>query len=387
MKKILLSMLALAAFGFANAETVSLDCNDAKDLKGTHNETQYNDDETVKAYENWQPLESLTIGDYTFTFANPGEGNNEPAYYTAKEGNQYTIRLYVGNSMTITAPEGTTMGGIVLNGSNAKDSFVAPTTDSGTATYESQKVTWGAEEGVASVTFTFSGTFRINTLDITTGNGEEPVTPVDPVDENVIFSETFATSLGEFEIDDVTMPEEGLSYVWSASTTYKCAQASAYLDGVAYATESWLISPVIDLTEAVKPALSFDSAIKFAPDETPVSVWVCEENAEWDAVEVESFGTNEDFTSVTNSDIDLTAYAGKKIQLGFKYTSTDEAACTWEIQNVKIVETDGAGVADIAVDANAAVEYFNLQGVRVANPTNGLYIRRAGNTVTKVLVK
>lgn len=41
----------------------------------------------------------------------------------------------------------------------------------------------------------------------------------------------------------------------------------------------------------------------------------------------------------------------------------------------------------ISDDANAPVEYFNLQGVRVENPANGLYIKRQGNTVTKVVVK
>ena len=46
------------------------------------------------------------------------------------------------------------------------------------------------------------------------------------------------------------------------------------------------------------------------------------------------------------------------------------------------------GVNDIlSNDTNAPVEYFNLQGVRVANPENGLYIRRQGNIATKVLVK
>ena len=45
------------------------------------------------------------------------------------------------------------------------------------------------------------------------------------------------------------------------------------------------------------------------------------------------------------------------------------------------------GVEDIAVDENASVEYYNLQGVRIDNPTNGLYIRRQGNTATKVLVR
>lgn len=393
MKKFLLSMTTLVAFGLANAETVTLDCNNAENIKGTHNETSYKADGSVQSYENWKPLESLTIGEYTFSFAHPGESEentNWPAYYTAKEGSQYTIRLYSGNSMTITAPEGTTMGGIVLNCSNGKEDFSC-TVDAGNVVYDyasgsKQTLTWGATEGVANVTFNVGGTIRINTLEITTGNGEEPVEPDDPtIGENVIFAETFASSLGEFEIEDVNLPE-GLSYVWSHSDSYKCAKASGYYQK-AFATEAWLVSPVVDLTEARKPMLSFDSAIKFAPDEMPVSVWVREEGAEWNAVTVESFGTNEDYTFVTNSDIDLTAYAGKKIQLGFKYTSTEEAACTWEIQNVIITETGETGVVEIAVEENATVEYFNLQGVRVANPDNGIYIRRAGNSVTKVLVK
>ena len=48
---------------------------------------------------------------------------------------------------------------------------------------------------------------------------------------------------------------------------------------------------------------------------------------------------------------------------------------------------DQAGIADITVDENAPVEFYNLQGVRVANPENGLYIRRQGNKATKVFVK
>lgn len=50
--------------------------------------------------------------------------------------------------------------------------------------------------------------------------------------------------------------------------------------------------------------------------------------------------------------------------------------------------TGETGVEDIIADENnGEVEYFNLQGVRVANPENGVYIRRQGNKATKVLVK
>ena len=43
------------------------------------------------------------------------------------------------------------------------------------------------------------------------------------------------------------------------------------------------------------------------------------------------------------------------------------------------------GIADINADVNAPVEYFNLQGIRVANPENGMFIRRQGTQVTKVI--
>ena len=47
-----------------------------------------------------------------------------------------------------------------------------------------------------------------------------------------------------------------------------------------------------------------------------------------------------------------------------------------------------AGVDAIEIDSNnGAVEYFNLQGVRVAEPTAGLYIVRRGDKVAKEIVR
>lgn len=50
---------------------------------------------------------------------------------------------------------------------------------------------------------------------------------------------------------------------------------------------------------------------------------------------------------------------------------------------------DAEGVEGIEMDEviDGEVEYFNLQGVKVANPENGLYIKKAGNKASKVLVK
>ncbi len=48
-----------------------------------------------------------------------------------------------------------------------------------------------------------------------------------------------------------------------------------------------------------------------------------------------------------------------------------------------------AGIDATVVDSNdnAPVEYFNMLGVRVNNPENGLYIKRQGKKVSKVIVK
>lgn len=75
------------------------------------------------------------------------------------------------------------------------------------------------------------------------------------------------------------------------------------------------------------------------------------------------------------------------------YTDSKTGAQTKEVNTgneIVSYEAPGSfdGVEDIvADDANAPVEYYNLQGVRVANPENGLYIRVQGKKATKVLVR
>lgn len=56
------------------------------------------------------------------------------------------------------------------------------------------------------------------------------------------------------------------------------------------------------------------------------------------------------------------------------------------VKNVTDYKLDPSAVDAIEIEDNdAPVEYYNLQGVRVANPENGLYIMRQGSKVTKVI--
>lgn len=69
--------------------------------------------------------------------------------------------------------------------------------------------------------------------------------------------------------------------------------------------------------------------------------------------------------------------------------SSDAADATILLKSITITYAPYvSGIGDLEADsADAPVEYYNLQGVRIENPESGLYIRRQGNKTTKVLIK
>lgn len=79
----------------------------------------------------------------------------------------------------------------------------------------------------------------------------------------------------------------------------------------------------------------------------------------------------------------LTQRAAASNEVVFTIDGTGRA----DIKSINVNDPVVTGVEDVTVDENAPVEYYNLQGVRVANPENGIYIRRQGSKVGKVLVK
>ncbi len=51
-----------------------------------------------------------------------------------------------------------------------------------------------------------------------------------------------------------------------------------------------------------------------------------------------------------------------------------------------VLESVETAVETIEAEEAAPARYFNLQGVEVTNPTNGLYIRVQGKKATKVIL-
>lgn len=169
-----------------------------------------------------------------------------------------------------------------------------------------------------------------------------------PGEETVVLDESFATGQGSFTIDDKQLPNGEGSFVWSHGSYNddKFMKASAYIGGTKYASESWLVSPSIDLSQATTATLTFDHAHNHAGTaEEEFTLWATETSADnWQQLTIDKYGSGFNFTTAT---IDLSAYAGKTIKFAFKYISTTDAAGTWEIKNVKVVANGkGGGTVD-----------------------------------------
>ena len=164
---------------------------------------------------------------------------------------------------------------------------------------------------------------------------EGGVTPP-PTPGTTIFSETFANGQGQFTIQDVFMPQE-LSYVWKHDSQYSCMKASAYVSGQNYVTESWLVSPTIDLSNVSAATLKFDHAVNYAsPD--GLSVMVSTDYAgevlqcTWTELNISQWPAGNNWTFI-NSTADLSQFAGQRVTIGFKYTSNSNASATWEVKS------------------------------------------------------
>lgn len=147
------------------------------------------------------------------------------------------------------------------------------------------------------------------------------------------FSETFAANLGAFTQTSVVGAQ-----TWKWSSGFGATMSG--FSGGNIANEDWLISPTIDLTTLSSAAMSFDHTINkgvVANMKSEQTLWVStDDGATWKSLSIATFPAGNNWTFVNSGEIDLDAYAGKKIKLAFKYICTTSSSATWEIKNLKI---------------------------------------------------
>lgn len=228
----------------------------------------------------------------------------------------------------------------------------------------------------------YNGTIQVLPIEYVSNGGT-----VTPPETNVSIYTGLVDNADDWMFENVQVPDG--NYVWAFAGSYGL-KGTGYFGGAAHDTKAWAISPVIDLAGYENVNLNFEQAAHYYGDQDTFvamsTMWIREAEGEWEDLDVQNLPEGNSWTYVNTGNIDLSAFTGKKIQVGFYYTSTEAKAGTWEIRNFYVKGDKTTGVSEI-IETEAPAEYYNLQGVRVANPSNGIYIVRKGNNVSKVVVK
>ncbi len=186
--------------------------------------------------------------------------------------------------------------------------------------------------------FGVNGVKSISEFELGEGGGETPTPP----EVTAIYS-----SLNE---SDQTLPDgwtvdNSTIWVWKVYEGRGYLNGSGYINDAATAAEAYAVSPVIDLAGTTAPSLTFDHAAKFQTTLKQLC-GVCariEGTTEWTMLQIPTWPVAGAWTFVNSGNVDLSAFAGKRIQIAFKYGSTAAGADTWEVKNLKVLGEGGQG--------------------------------------------
>lgn len=342
MKKLLLSFLSFCACCLALMAQTEITWSGASDWTALENGVSY------------------TSGDYTIIADKGGNTSSKPMVASAND-----FRTYAKNTFTVTSSKDNITKIVFYISSNGKKRWTDVTPDTGTTTVEQAAFTTTWEGDAKEITFTVgdvatygsesnkAGQFCIDKLVIYTagagggesgggesggGEGEGGQTP-DPEETITLYSETFGTNQGAFTIDDKVLPE-GITFIWSFASGYGM-KATAYVNKKNYASESWLVSPKFDCTNATALTLSFSEAANFFKSAENVSAYTSVKVKEvgtdtWTDLTLSARASGTGWAFTDGITADLSAYVGKKMQIAFVYTSSAELAGTWEVKNFEL---------------------------------------------------
>ena len=205
----------------------------------------------------------------------------------------------------------------------------------------------------------------------------QPETPVGAT----VYEKALTDNIEGWTLQQGELPE-GLTAVWMQHAKYGLKATGHYggKTGKDTDTEAWAVSPDVELKKT--SFLTFEHALGFKTEASTQGIYIREgATGEWQALEVKTWPTGKHFTYVNSGVIDLKAYTGKKVQFGFKYTSTTAGAATWEIKNFKVVEYPDAVNRVNARSGRTVI--FDLNGRRVEKAERGVYIINGVKTVVR----
>lgn len=153
------------------------------------------------------------------------------------------------------------------------------------------------------------------------------VTPEAISEKKLPYEESFTYSAGSFTTNTVTG-----SPTWSYSDDY----GAKVVGNSSAATEGWLISPVIDLTDVGAAEFSISECVN--KNLNNATVWI-KKTTDGSYTQLEYSHptvTSGSWSPFEERIFNITSYCGSKVTIGFKYNSTKSKYGAWEIKNFSV---------------------------------------------------
>jgi hypothetical protein len=207
---------------------------------------------------------------------------------------------------------------------------------------ESGAVDLSSFVGNVSVAFVYTGSgtestsIRIDDVVISDdlGGGGETKTLLD---------EQFDNSLGSFTAYDIEGDQE---WEW-ADFDSGCSKMTGYANNTRFPNQDWLISPGMDLSDINNTTMRMREAVNFVYGEWDnVVVLVSTDyegigdpttNGTWQEIIIPNRPPGNNWDFVDSGSVDLSEYDGEsEVYIAFRYTSTSDNACTWEVSSIVV---------------------------------------------------
>ena len=404
MKKFLLSLLCLISFMAINAETITFSNTDFSGSSSSYvtTETTSTVSDVTFAYNNFNPSSGQIRGNKSNVSQNFYFYNTTPI-----NGTITSIKIKTDNGLSrnfIYVTTGNTKLGTLTDGTKVGDSSIATTT-----------VTYNATDGGSFFEIYFkngatSGTVKLSSIEIIyesaggeepgegggeepgEGGGEEPgddpVVPETPsLPEGTLYYESFDKCANTGGNDGVWKAISGTPEIQfdNANNThekgYGASQCARFGTGKAKGSFTTAALTGLGSVQGGYAIITFKAA-----------AWDGDSN---NTIEV-SIANGGEFiaeTSLTTKKAEWTEYslgiARGTANTTITISAVKESNNRFFLDEVKVMastEDKVTGIEDTMVDENAPVEYYNLQGVKVANPENGIFIKKQGGRTSKVVL-
>ena len=329
---------------------------------------------TWSAASDWETLEkgvSYTSGNYTISASKEAGSSNPTVNATSLD-----FRSYAKNMVLVSNSQENIKKLVFHISAQGKRRWTELSPSEGAVTHDvangnviwegdaqyiifgvGEKAVYGTDGETKAGQFAFSSVTAYTAADLENGGGEGGGET--PDEDITLYSETFGTNQGAFTIDDKVLPED-TTYIWSFASGYGM-KASAYVNKTNYASESWLVSPKFDCTNATALTLSFSEAANFFTSAENVSAYTSVKVKEvgtdtWTDLTLSARASGTAWTFTDGITADLSAYVGKKMQIAFVYTSSAELAGTWEVKNFEL-----KGKGEVTTESEVVVpEYTTI---------------------------